>query len=201
MTQKRREAKEGVPGEKIKDPAAVARELRWRVRGALGVGSDDEGEGANLNAGTGGSVTGKRKAVNGSGAAGARKKVKVAGGANGSGKEREREGSEGSEAGRVFKNFRPKMWEGMREVKGDEERCVARGRRPPPISETGVEWSDRWIADGDGDEEMKVDGQEEGEEEEAKVTKRRDVIVKVRRTEKGLERQRIERVVEEWVWE
>ena len=38
----RKEAKEQVPGDKIKDPAALARELRWRVRLAAGLASDTE---------------------------------------------------------------------------------------------------------------------------------------------------------------
>lgn len=38
----RREAKEHVPADRVKDAASVARELRWRVRLSLGMNSDDE---------------------------------------------------------------------------------------------------------------------------------------------------------------
>lgn len=38
----KREGKENVPGEKVKDAPAVARELRWRVKHALGYTSDKE---------------------------------------------------------------------------------------------------------------------------------------------------------------
>ena len=35
---------------------------------------------------------------------------------------------------------------------------------------------------------------------EGRVIRRRNVIVKVRQTEKGIERQKVERVFEEWTW-
>ena len=38
----KREAKEQVPSDRVKDPSAVARELRWRTRLALGFESDGE---------------------------------------------------------------------------------------------------------------------------------------------------------------
>ncbi|QRV86082.1 JmjC domain, hydroxylase [Ceratobasidium sp. AG-Ba] len=38
-----KEAKEQVPGDRIKEPCALARELRWRVRNARGIDSDTEG--------------------------------------------------------------------------------------------------------------------------------------------------------------
>ena len=41
----KREAKDMVPADKVKDPCALARELRWRVRLAAGAGSGDEGRG------------------------------------------------------------------------------------------------------------------------------------------------------------
>src|ERR1700761_2249215 len=40
----RREAKDMVPSDKVKDPHATARELRWRARLALGGHSGDEGK-------------------------------------------------------------------------------------------------------------------------------------------------------------
>ena len=41
--QAKRVAKEEVPGDRVKDAPALARELRWRVRAANGWGSEDEG--------------------------------------------------------------------------------------------------------------------------------------------------------------
>ena len=36
---------------------------------------------------------------------------------------------------------------------------------------------------------------------DAVVQQRKDVIIKVRRTERGVERQRVERILEEWTWD
>lgn len=45
----KKEARENVPGDRVKDPGLLARELRWRVRSAAGVDSDaelgDDGDG------------------------------------------------------------------------------------------------------------------------------------------------------------
>jgi len=38
------------------------------------------------------------------------------------------------------------------------------------------------------------------EEDEATVESCQEVVIKVRRTTKGLERQRIERTIEDWTW-
>jgi F-box and leucine-rich repeat protein 10/11 len=47
--QAKKEARENVPGDRVKDPGLLARELRWRVRSAAGVDSDaelgDDGDG------------------------------------------------------------------------------------------------------------------------------------------------------------
>ncbi|CAG8694910.1 13585_t:CDS:2, partial [Acaulospora colombiana] len=46
----KKEARENVPADKVKDPSILARELRWRVRNAAGVDSDAElgGDDANI---------------------------------------------------------------------------------------------------------------------------------------------------------
>jgi len=41
--QAKKEAKEQVPQDRVKDPSSAARELRWRVKQLLGYDSDDEG--------------------------------------------------------------------------------------------------------------------------------------------------------------
>jgi F-box/leucine-rich repeat protein 10/11 len=46
---KRRKAiHEKIPSDRIKDPSALARELRWRVKRAAGVDSEDEGDHQNV---------------------------------------------------------------------------------------------------------------------------------------------------------
>jgi len=46
--QAKKEAKESIPADRVKDGPAMARELRWRVRQAMGQDSEDEG-GRRLN--------------------------------------------------------------------------------------------------------------------------------------------------------
>ncbi|KAJ1310399.1 hypothetical protein OPQ81_007137 [Rhizoctonia solani] len=43
--EKEKEAREQVPGDRVREPGALARELRWRVRNARGLDSDGEGSG------------------------------------------------------------------------------------------------------------------------------------------------------------
>ncbi len=50
--QAKKETKEQVPVDRVKDAPAVARELRWRVKQALGYSSDDEGSGRRSGAGS-----------------------------------------------------------------------------------------------------------------------------------------------------
>jgi len=87
-----------------------------------------------------------------------------------------------------FRNFKPRRWEGVMERTEEKGKKIANGRKPE--EEEG--WQERW---------MEQWGEETGEEvDKADVNYRREIVVKIRRTVKGLERQRIERVVEEWVW-
>ncbi|CAE6433383.1 unnamed protein product [Rhizoctonia solani] len=44
--EKEKEGKDQVPGDRVREPSALARELRWRVRNARGLDSDGEGSGA-----------------------------------------------------------------------------------------------------------------------------------------------------------
>jgi hypothetical protein len=59
----RREVKDHVPGDKIKDPSALAREFRWRVRLAAGADSGDELDHVKKESIKNGVATGKRKRV------------------------------------------------------------------------------------------------------------------------------------------
>ncbi|KAG5635423.1 hypothetical protein H0H81_011313 [Sphagnurus paluster] len=153
----KKEAKEQMPSDRVKDGPAMARELRWRLRLAAGYSSEDED-----------SFSKPRKA-NGN----KRKRVPST--------PPTLEGSSGT-----FKNFVPKRWDSMVEKSTEMETTSERGRRP----EDGNEWVDRWTSDI----------RDDGDGEPAQVKTRRHTCIKVRRTAEGLERQRIERVVEEWSW-
>ncbi|KAI0362800.1 Clavaminate synthase-like protein [Trametes cingulata] len=163
----KRQAKEEVPGDRIKDAPALARELRWRVRHAAGYSSDDDSRSHR-----------KAKAINGEAAT------------NGVGNKRKRIAMESSEDSiELFRNFKRPSWDHIEERPTERESTTLKVRRPDT---NGTNWVQAWVS-GMGDAEVS-DG------EEAHVERKRDVIVKVRRTAKGLERQKVERVLEEWAW-
>ena len=141
----KKESKENVPGEKVKDAPAIARELRWRVKHALGHTSDTEGDHTN-NDPCGGMTR--------------------------------------TPAG-MFKNFVPKKWDRVVDEDAGEEITKVRALRPDSLDEWVTTWTDGWEVDGAG---------------EAEVLKRRKVLFRVRKTESGIERQRIERTIEDWSW-
>ncbi|KAM6500801.1 jumonji superfamily protein [Amanita muscaria] len=154
----KKEAKDQIPNDRIKDAPAMARELHWRTRLVVyGSASDEEGE----------KIFGE--AVN---------------------RKRKRAGESQEPDDKLpFKNFRPKKWDNStEEVLGKESRLI---RISKPEDE---KWKEKWSGWTD-----LVD--EEGDEQFAQVTHSRDVIVRVRKTARGIERQRIERIVEELVWE
>ena len=65
---KRRAVHSGIPSEMTRDPAALARELRWRCKRALGEESEDEAEKTRLTAvPEKARMTNKRKLKNGHG--------------------------------------------------------------------------------------------------------------------------------------
>lgn len=173
--QAKKVAKEHVPGDRIKDPAALAREFRWRVRLACGYASDEEGHARR-----------KAKPVPSSSV-----EPVVNGASNGSGSKRKREDaateSVSGQAQPLFKNFKPKKWDIDEEAADPPEVLTAHGRKP----DDNNTWSEQW---------REWNGERGDGSSEAKVRRRREVLVRVRRTGKGLERQRIERVVEEWSW-
>jgi F-box/leucine-rich repeat protein 10/11 len=141
----KKESKENVPGEKVKDAPALARELRWRARHALGNMSDDEGDRDHENR-CGGIVPMPAAA---------------------------------------FKNFAPKKWDKVVDEDVGQEVTKVRALRPDSLDEWITTWTDGWQDDEAG---------------EAEVLKRRKVMFRVRKTESGIERQRIERTVEDWSW-
>ena len=163
----KRHAKEEVPGDRIKDAPALARELRWRARHASGYSSDDD----NRNHKKGRSTNGDSVA-------------------NGTAQKRKRAATDhGDDGMELFRNYKRPGWDRVEERPTETETASVRARRP----DSGT---DEWIRELSGGKDM---GEEEGGDE-AQVVRRRDVIVKVRRTAKGLERQKVERVLEEWVW-
>ncbi|GBE82582.1 Clavaminate synthase-like protein [Sparassis crispa] len=162
--QAKKETKEQVPGDRIKDAAAMARELRWRVRLAAGYSSDDEGHHR------------RRTQVDGSDGLGL-------------GSKRKRGSAGAEENGELFRNFRRKEWERVEEQATETERRVMKMRRP---GDGGDGWPEGW-AEWKEEEEVGAEG-------EVVVDRRRDVVMKVRRTGSGLERQRVERIVEQWLW-
>jgi F-box/leucine-rich repeat protein 10/11 len=153
--QAKREVKDQIPSERIKDASAMARELRWRLKSAAGYSSDDD------------RPQGIRRGVNGN----KRKHVEL--------------GS--SELGH-FKNYMPKSWDRVVEEMADDETVRMRVKAPGNDEDWKEQWG-VWSKDEDGDGE------------EAEVRRQRGTVLKVRRTARGVERQRIERVVEEWLWE
>ena len=124
----KRQAKEDVPGDRIKDAPALARELRWRVRHAAGYSSDDDSRSSRKS---------KTGAVNGE--------------TNGIGNKRKRPMSEGTEDNtELFRNFRRRGWEKDVELPTERDSRIVRARKP--ISQDkSQEWAQPWV---DGREEV-----------------------------------------------
>ncbi|KAI5117638.1 hypothetical protein M0805_008445 [Coniferiporia weirii] len=198
---RRKEARDSVPADRVKDAPALARELRWRVRLAAHGASDGEDEDdGHVHTKGAASASAKRK-----------RGTATQGGAD---------RDEGLEEGRM-RNFVPKRWDAYT-VRGGEQVLARRRpslRRRPPSEGTdeaaeGKDWTQDWMEwdgaaaeretekkNGDVDVEMEVDPSEKsGEGEEAEVGRKHEVMVRVRRTARGLERQRVERIVELWEW-
>lgn len=152
----KKEAKEQIPVDRVKDAPTFARELRWRVKQAMGYQSDDEGSGSRSRGST--AVAGmKRRRV------------------------------DDQDDGPQFRNFRPKSWDSVITSAAEDSQRVVKAPRP---SEDDGEWTKEYTTD---------DINNEGGE--ATVSSRREVVIKVRRTAQGLERQRIERIIEDWRWD
>ncbi|KAH8110283.1 Clavaminate synthase-like protein [Phellopilus nigrolimitatus] len=199
---RRREAKDSVPGDRVKDAPSLARELRWRVRVATHGSSDAEDEYEDAH----GRTVVKRKRGASSVAAG--------------------KDAEDAEAEVRFRNFVPKKWDAyqVRAVaQGRVRRRVPAGCRPPfekkeEDQDAGAEWTGHWMEwnedrgsdskeNGDAKTKMDVDTDPPKDEEavkkggnEAEVERKHEVMLRVRRTARGLERQRVERTIELWEW-
>ncbi|KAF5358557.1 hypothetical protein D9756_001773 [Leucocoprinus leucothites] len=159
----KKEVREQIPSDRVKDAPVVARELRWRLKLAMGAASDDEST---------------------------KKPEKTNGHVNGMKRRRvESEGLEESVGVQRFRNFKPRVWD--REGRKEEDL----GTETVKVARPGVGdgWSDVWM---DGDDKMMGSP----EDAEAQISRQRTVVVKIRKTNKGLERQRIERTAEQWEW-
>jgi len=161
----RRDVRDQVPNDKVKDAPAVARELRWRVRLAQGYASDGD-QSSPLSA---------REPM-----------------IKGVGRKRKRDLEFSPTRGDPrFRNFQPKIWEASAEEQEEGVRHLTL-QSPQDIGSLVEDWTD-WK-----EEPMRsqmVNG------DKVEVGRRRQVIVKTRRTLHGFERQRVERVVESWSWD
>lgn len=170
----RKEAKEQVPGDRVKDAPAVARELRWRVRLANGYTSDDD-------------MKHRRKPTTTT--------VSSVALPNGTTKKRKRGHEDGGleEPHDTFMHFKPRTWDVIAAHPVQREEKILKAPKP---ALDATDWSKDWVEWTESPELPAGDS----EVTDAMVEQRRDVIIKVRRTERGVERQRVERLLEEWVW-
>lgn len=160
--QAKKEAKEQIPSDRVKDAPAMARELRWRAKQALGYSSDDEG--------AGGSKGPKSVTITTPAAGSKRRRI------------------EDEDEVPRFRNFKPKPWDAILMTKDDEQTASIKMPNPENKDE---DWTKAWVA---GPEPATGADAVNGS-----VKSRREVMIKVRRTAGGkIERQRIERTVEEW---
>ncbi|KAJ3526806.1 hypothetical protein NM688_g8215 [Phlebia brevispora] len=159
----KKEAKDHLPGDRVKDAPAMARELRWRVRLASGYDSDEDTR--------------------------ARRKAKIGAHENGLSKKRKRvEEGEEEDSSRIFLHFKPRSWD---MITVDP---VEKGKKTVKVAKVDISSNDG-LADWSA-----WDVPESADGEDATVESRKDVIVKVRRTAHGLERQRVQRTLEQWTW-
>jgi F-box/leucine-rich repeat protein 10/11 len=162
----KRDVRDQVPNDKVKDAPAVARELRWRVRLAQGYTSDgDESGRFRAREPMAKEVGRKRK--------------------------RDSEFLQAVQGDSKFRNFQPKIWEALAEEQEEGVRHLT-VQPTQDISSLAEGWTD-WKEEPIRSQMVNGDNVEVG--------RRRQVIIKTRRTAHGFERQRVERVVETWNWD
>ncbi|KDQ12344.1 hypothetical protein BOTBODRAFT_34637 [Botryobasidium botryosum FD-172 SS1] len=164
----RKEIREQIPGEKVKDPSALAREFRWRVRMAAGQASDNESPSAGKSKREG-SIASSQK-DQGEGVSAKRKRI---------------DGHE-TRQGPKFKGFLPRPWGDIqrRSVEdGAKSQCIVR-----PASDPNDSWLSAWV---EGEEDLLADV-ERTSDEVVRVRKVDDDGSLV------LERQVITRIQEVW---
>lgn len=184
----RKDSKEQVPAT-IKDPAALAREFRWRVRLAAGHDSGDELESPFHKTTTNGASSSANGSKRGSAAASKRKR--------GGG------GADEREPGPRFKGFIPRNWDTMSLRKIEEGVSDEVDVPALPTADDGLEWFDS-LERRDADTDTAMDGG--ASSHRAKRARTTDEVVKLRRTlGKGgevvaIERETIRRVYESWTF-
>lgn len=162
----KRDVRDQVPIDKVKDAPAVARELRWRVRLAQGYTSDGDQSGRfRAREPLAKEVGRKRK--------------------------RDPEFSQAVQGDSKFRNFQPKIWEALAEEQEEGVRHLT-VQPTQDISSLAEGWTD-WKEEPIRSQAVNGDNVEVG--------RRRQVIIKTRKTVHGFERQRVERVVETWNWD
>jgi hypothetical protein len=165
----RRDVRDQVPSDKVKDAPALARELRWRVRLAEGYASDgDRCDQASAREEPAAKHVGRKRRREGEPPTGV-----------------------ATQGDSRFRNFQPKIWEALEE---EHEEGVRHLTVQPAqvIGSFAGSWND-WREEPASSQLVKGDRVEVG--------RRRQVIVKMRRTDNGFERQRVERIVETWIWD
>lgn len=175
-----------MPSDRVKDAPALARELRWRARAASGYNSEDEED--------------ERRPSNGHSKVNEiSESVQGTVNGNGHGKKRKRSEDASLVAEARFRNFLPKTWEGTTDKGVESTSRKIKALIPEPLlarDSKSEGWKDEWLEWRD--EPLAVEDGKEGQDVE--VSRKRFVSAKVRRTTNGVERQRIERVVEKWSW-
>ena len=167
--QARKEVKEQIPSDRIKDAQSLARELRWRVRLSLYGSSDDEREVKMKINGNGNRIKRKRSVE--------RVPLLVE--------------DIKAEVVPPLTQLKPKVWQGYLHKSPQLESRHLKLSKPTYDDE---HWTEKWTRLGDQEQD------EEKQGDEVRVERKTEFIVKVRRTDKGIERQRVERVLERWEW-
>lgn len=143
--QAKREVKDQVPTDRVKDAPALARELRWRVRVAMDGTSDSEGQSWKMH----------KAVMNGHTSNGSKRK-RV-----------EEEIAAESERRPQFRHFQPKDWQRW-ETKDIENATKTTKAEKPDDADEG--WAERWV--GWTDDRDETEGEEVNVERKRQVTVR-----------------------------
>jgi len=163
----RRDAKEQVPAEKVKDAPALAREFRWRLHLVTDGDSGNEGGGhRQVNGMKNGHGVGQTRA----------KSLSSAGGGHSS--KRKRENSSSSEVKpQMFRNFQPRGWDDVHKAGGHVER--------QDDSTFPSDWNMENVPDSKGSMEVRSDTivkSRRYKDEQGNMVVEREKITRVRET-------------------
>ncbi|EGN96043.1 hypothetical protein SERLA73DRAFT_162011 [Serpula lacrymans var. lacrymans S7.3] len=130
--QAKRDAKEQVPSDRIKDAAALARELRWRVRVACGYSSDEEDMGCSS------------------------RKMLANGLASAVGSKRRRVHSNDADRPNIFKNYVPKAWDIVTEMPVERKEYTIKSDRPDLHGSWKSHWTEWGLKPGEREDGEQV---------------------------------------------